>query len=82
MWKLIGSPASCAAAQSGFQCLWHKAGWSAKSCGWLGKSTALWPFAALRCNSEMLAGRSQNGSAITGTNRLASALAQSIRKSL
>ena len=81
MWKLMDSPASCAAAHNESQCGSQSAGWP-KSCGWLGNSTARCPARALRTTSATHASRSQNGSAITASRRPLSALHQSMRKSL
>ncbi len=81
MWKLIGTPASCAAAQKGSQ--WGVASdGSPQVSGCEQASTALWPFATARSTSFTHSFTSQKGMAATGTSRFGSAPHHSARKSL
>src|SRR5580700_9444175 len=81
MWKVIGTPASCAAAQRGSQCGSDSDG-SPYESGWLQKFTPLWPFSTQRSSSVTAKSRSQKGVDITGISRDGSAEAHSTRKSL
>ena len=81
MWKLTGSPVSCAAAQSGSQCGSASCG-KPNFCGSPVNSTPRCPRAALRSISRADASGSQNGVARIGMKRRGSGLIQSIWKSL
>jgi hypothetical protein len=81
MWKLIGSPASCAAAQTGSQRRSARNG-RPKFCGSPVNSTPRCPSAAQRSISATVSATSQKGVAMTGISRRGSADTHSTRKSL
>ena len=81
MWKWIGSPASCATDHNGSQ-WWSPRIGSPYRCGSPVNSTPRAPAPASRSISATVVGTSQNGVAITGSSRRASAAHHSVRKSL